>query len=189
MATCLEIISYAMRMARVLGAGKEPKGAESDDGMVALQSLYDQWRTGGMFGELTDVYLDDDDTAEEGMRYYVPDAYTLTAATSVYDDNGETRIPRDLSLYEAFNDEGEMTAARLFDRTQWVDLIDLETADTAPLSNRNAYGLAACLATSGGFVAMFGAQPSDATIALARHFLRNVMSKSTTQDRDGATYF
>ena len=60
----------------------------------------------------------------------------------------------------------------------------------APLSGRNAYGLAACLATSGGFVSAFGVEPSPATIALARHFLRSVMSKDgTTQDRQGADYF
>jgi hypothetical protein len=50
MATCLDIITYAMRQARILGAGKDPKAAESEEGMVALQSLYDQWRTAACSG-------------------------------------------------------------------------------------------------------------------------------------------
>ena len=44
--------------------------------------------------------------------------------------------------------------------------------------------------TSGGFTAAFGAEPPAQVVALARHFLRNVMGKSgSTQDRQGADYF
>lgn len=188
MATCLEIITYAMRQARILGMGKDPKAAESEEGMVALQSLYDEWRTGGMFGQLEDVYLDSDDTAEEGKRYYT-DGYTLTVPTSEYVDSlGDTRQPRDLAMYESF--DGTTQTAKLYDRTEWVDLLNLSESDVAPLSGRNAYGLAACLSTSGGFISAFGAEPSQSTIALARHFLRNVMSKiGSTQDRSTADYF
>lgn len=187
-ATCSDIITYAMRQARILGLGKEPKAAETEEGMVALQSLYDEWRTGGMFGRLEDVYLSSDDTAEEGKRYYTA-GYTLTAPTSVYLDSfGDTRQPRDLSLYESF--DGTTQTAKLYDRTAWVDLLDLETTDIAPLSGRGAYGLAACLATSGGFVAAFGAEPSEPVAALARHFRRNLISKvGSTRDETGGDYF
>lgn len=189
MATCAEIIAYALRMNRVVGVGKDPKAAETTEGMVALQSLYDQWRTGGMFGELEDIYLDADDTAEEGKRYFVPTGITLTVPTSVYVDSyGETRQPRDLALYESLTEAGTFTA-KLYDRTAWVDLTGLLSTGTAPLSARNAYGLAACLATSGGFVAVFGKEPTAATVALARHFLRSLMSKATTHDRDGVEYY
>lgn len=189
MATCLEIITYALRMNRVIGVGKSPKTAETTEGMVALQSLYDQWRTGGMFGELEDVYLDENDTAEEGKRYFVPTGITLTAPTSVYLDSlGETRQPRDLALYESLTEAGTQ-AAKLYDRTAWVSMTGLASGDTAPLSSRNAYGLAACLATSGGFIAVFGKEPAPATIALARHFLRNTMSRLTTQDKEYPEYF
>lgn len=189
-ATCLDIITYAMRQARVLSLGKEPKANETADGLVALQSLYDEWRTGGMFGTLEDVYLDGDDTAQEGMRYYVPAGFTLTEPTSEYLDSTEViRQPRDLSLYEALTSTGTHTA-KLYDRTEWVSLLGLELTDTAPLSSRNAYGLAACLATSGGFIAMFGGDPSPAVVGLARNFLRNVMSKfGSTQDKIPAEYF
>ena len=189
MATCLQTITYAMQMTKVLGLGKDPKGAESDAGMVALQSLYDQGRTGGMFGDLEDVYLTEDATALEGKRYYVPAGITLTDATSEYvDECGNTRQPRDLALYERLDSDGTF-AAKLYDRTEWVDLTDLGESDVAPLSSRNAYGLAAVLATSGGFISAFGAQPDEPTVALARHFLSNIMGKATTHDKSGPDYF
>jgi hypothetical protein len=190
MATCLDIITYAMRQARILGPGKEPKASEAAEGMIALQSLYDQWRTGGMFGTLEDIYLDGDDIAEEGKRYFVPTGLTLTAPTSVYlDSNEETRQPRDLALYEALTQAGTQTA-KLYDRTEWVDLLDLVQADTAPLSGRNAYGLAACLATSGGFISMFSGEISPGVVEVGRSFMRSLMSKQgSTQDKIAGEYF
>lgn len=189
MATCLSIITTAMKQCRILPSGGTPSAAETADGMIALQSLYDDWRTGGMFGTLDDVYLDADDTAEEGKRYYIPSGITLTAATSAYVDKcGVTRQPRDMALYETF--DGTTQEAKFYDRTAWVDLLDLASSDVAPLSGRNADGLAACLATSGGFMDLFGAEPGPGTVALAKHFLRNVMSKAgSTQDDAGTDYF
>jgi hypothetical protein len=190
MATCLEVITYALRQTRILGLGKEPKAAEAEEGMVTLQSLYDEFRTAGMFGELEDIYLTATDTAEEGKRYYLPSGVPLTAATSEYlDSYGCTRQPRDLALYETLDSDGAQTA-KLYDRTGWVDLLDLALSDIAPLSGRNAYGLAACLATSGGFMAAFGAEPSEAVVNLARHFRANIIAKAgSTQDSAGGTYF
>jgi hypothetical protein len=188
-ATCLEIITYAMRQCKILGLGKEPKAAESQEGMIALQSLYDEWRTGGMFGELEDIYLDGNDIAEEGKRYFIPTGITLTAATSIYDDGGLTRQPRDLALYETLTEAGTQTA-KLYDRTAWVDLLGLESGDIAPLSGRNAYGLAACLATSGGFASAFGAEVPAPVVALARHFRKNIIGKSgSTQDQSAGNYY
>lgn len=190
MATCLEIITYALRQCRILGMGKEPKAAEAEEGMIALQSMYDEWRTGGMFGRLEDVYLEGDDIAEEGKRYFVPTGLTLTAPTSLYLDSDEqTRQPRDLALYESLTEAGAQTA-QIYDRIEWVSLFDLEDSDVAPLSGRDAYGLAACLATSGGFVSAFGAEPGPAVIALARHFRTSIIGKAgSTQDKSSAGYF
>lgn len=189
MATCLDIITLAMKQCRILASGGTPTSAETEDGMTALQSLYDEWRTGGMFGTLTDVYLDSDDTAEEGKRYYVAAGVTLTDATSAYEDEcGNIRQPRDMALYESF--DGTTQTAKLYDRTAWVDLLGLESTDEAPLSGRNASGLAACLALSGGFADLFGVEAGPNTVALGRHFLRNIMSKmGSTQDDSGADYF
>lgn len=204
-ASCLDVITYAMRQCRIIGPGKTPKDAEAEEGLAALQALYDQWRTGGMLGSLCDKYLADGavEDAQEGYRYYLTSGATLNAATNDYVPQygdaysecdyasgiGPVRQPRDMALYESVDNSGNQTA-KLYDRTQWVDLLDLELTDVAPLSGRNAYGLAACLATSGGFVSVFGAEPSQSVIALARHFLRNVMGKvGSTQDSSGADYF
>ena len=190
MATCLDIITYAMRQAGVLGSGEEPTAAEGEDGLVALQSMYDDWRNRGMFGQLEDVYLSESDTAQEGKRYFIPTGMTLTDATSVYtDSSGNTRQPRDLALYETLTQAGTQTA-KLYDRTQWVDLLDLTLSDTAPLSKRNAYGLAACLSLSGGFQASFGESANPIVAALCSQFTRQLMGKiGSTQDDSGGTYY
>jgi hypothetical protein len=201
--TCLDIVTYAMRQSRIIGPGREPRDAEAEEGMVALQSLYDQWRTGGMFGRLADVYLSGDANAQEGKRYYVPAGVTLTDATNDYVPDyplndygcgcdygsgistGVTRQPYDVALYEVVDSSGNLSA-KLYDRSAWVDLLDLALTDIAPLSSRNAYGLAACLATSGGFVSVFGGEPPSAISNLAAQFTRNLSSKfGSSQDMTG----
>jgi hypothetical protein len=191
-ATCLDIITYAMRQARVLGPGKDPKDAEAEEGLVALQSFYDEMVNGGMFGRLEDSYLTSDDTAEEGKRYLLASGVTLTEPTTIAAEDstdGVERQPRDLSLYESVTSTGTRSV-RLYDRSAWVDLIDLELSDVAPLSDRGAYGLAAALASSGGFIDMFGAQLSPAVLARGKRFLANLSYKlGSTKDRTAAEYF
>jgi hypothetical protein len=191
MATCADIITDALKLARVLPTGGSPTADESSDGLNCLQSLYDSWVHGTMFGTLEDVYLDADDVAEEGKRYHVPSGVTLTDATSDYvDADNVTRQPRDLSLYEA-NRNGTRTV-KLYDRTAWVELTGLELTNTAPMSGRDRMGLAAALATYGAFAAMFGDTASlnpDVRNAALR-FLGSIASKQgTTQDNAGAVYY
>lgn len=203
MASCLDIITLAMKQCRILSSGGIPTAKETEDGMTALQSLYDQWRTGGMFGTLKDCYLTGPANAQEGRRYYVPAGVTLTDATNdyvpMYGDAytecdyasgiGPVRQPRDMAFYEAVKSDGTHTA-KLYDRTAWVSLLGLVTSDEAPLSSRNQSGLAACLATSGGFADLFNAQAGPGTVAVARNFLRSVMGKiGSTQDNAGSDYF
>ena len=189
MATCLEIVTYAMRLSRIIGPGKSATTAEASEGMIALQSLYDQWRTGGMFGSLEDVFLDETDIAEEGKRYFVPTGVTLQDAESIYvDGEGEYRQPYDLALYETLTEAGAFTA-KLYDRTEWVDLVGLVQGDTAPLSARGAYGLAACLAMNGAFQAIFGAEPDQRVANLSRDFIKSLMNKETTQAPRAGDYF
>lgn len=191
-ATCLDIITYAMRQARVLGPGKEPKAAEAEEGLVALQSFYDELVQGGMFGRLEDSYLTADDTAEEGKRYLLASGVTLTEPTTVAAEDsadGIARQPRDLSVYEKVTSAG-VRSVRLYDRTAWVDLIGLASSDIAPLSDRGAYGLASALATSGGFIDMFGAELSPVVLARAKRFLSNLSHKlGSTRDRLTPDYF
>jgi hypothetical protein len=190
MATCLETVANAMRMSKVLGIGKEPKAAEAELGMSCLQGLYDMWLTNNMFGRLTDVYLTADDTAEEGKRYYIPLGITLTAATSsIVDPDGNTRQPRDLSCYETLTSTGTR-AVKLYDRTAWVNLLDLGLSDIAPLSGRGATGLAAALASYGALAAAFGADPGPQVGVLAATFMAGLSYKTgSTRDKIKAEYF
>jgi hypothetical protein len=203
MATCLDVIATALKLAKVLRSGGTPSASETADGLACLQSLYDGWVTGGMFGQLTDSYLTANADAQEGYRYYLTSKMTLTDATNDYVPQhgdaysecdyasgiGGTRQPRDLAIYESLTSTGTR-AVKLYDRTGWVDLLGLEAGDEAPLSNRDSVGLAACLATSGAFIAMFGGEVSPLMISKAAQFLKNVMNKAgTTQDDPGASFF
>jgi hypothetical protein len=154
--------------------------------------MYDEWVAGGMFGRLEDIYLAADDTAQEGKRYFLASGVTLTEPTLIAaedNDDGIDRQPRDLSLYESLTSTGTRSV-RLYDRTQWVSLTGLLLTSTAPLSGRGLFGLAAALASSGGFIDMFGAQPSQAVLARSTRFLASLSYKlGSTRDRTAAEYF
>jgi hypothetical protein len=191
MATCLDIITYAMRSLAQLASGEPPTSKESDDGLVALQSFYDELVMSGMFGRLEDVYLTANDTAEEGKRYLLASGITLIEPTIILaadTDGGVDRQPRDLSLYEKLTSTGTLTR-RLYDRTSWVNLTGLALTDTAPLSGRGAMGLAAAVACSGGFSDMFGATAGPALLARSQRFLSSLSHKlGSTRDRLAAEY-
>lgn len=192
MATCLDVVTHALKLARVIPSGTVPDADEAADGMDCLQSFYDALVHQGMFGTLEDVYLDEDDTAEEGKRYFVPTGITLTAPTSVYlDSAGATRQPRDLALYESLTEAGVRTV-KLYDRTAWVDMTGLALTSQAPLAGRGLIGLAATLATSAAFAAMFGdtATMNPDVRRAAMMFLGALMSKvGTTQDKSASEYY
>jgi hypothetical protein len=190
--TCRDVITDALKLARVLSSGEIASADEAEDGLNCLQSFYDSLVFQGMFGTLTDVYLDSDDIAEEGKRYYVPAGVVLTAPTSEYLDScGNVRQPRDLALYEALTASGVRTV-RLYDRTAWVELTGLTLSSVAPLALRNRIGLAAALATSAGFAAMFAdtATLNPDVRRAAQMFLGALSAKDgSTQDKIAPDYF
>jgi hypothetical protein len=194
MATCLDVVSAALRLARVIAVNREPKASESERGMECLQSLYDQWVASGMFGRLEDTYLTANDTAQEGKRYLLAAGITLTEPTTIAAEDsadGIARQPRDLALYEKLTSTGTRTV-RLYDRAAWTELTNLALTDLAPLSGRGFMGLAACLALSGGFSAMFGVgQGINPDVrSLANNFLAGLSYKlGSTRDRSQAEYF
>lgn len=191
MASVLDIITYAMRSSGVLASGDEPTASEGEDGLAALQSFYDELVAQGMFGRLTDSYLTTSDTAQEGFRYLLGSGVTLTEPTTISAEDSEdgiTRQPRDLALYESLTNAG-VRSVRLYDRTGWVNLIDLALTDIAPLSSRGAMGLAAALACSGGFCDMFGVTPTQPLLARSQRFLSSLTHKlGSTQDRLSVEY-
>lgn len=187
MTTCRDIITYAMRQARILPAGRDPKASELADGIVALRSLYDGWVANGMFGRLTDTYQSTAYTAGEGERVIAPSGVEITFPTTVDAACGE-RCPRDLTVIETII--GGQRSVKLWDRSGWVDLLGLNENGPAPLASRGAWGLAATLAVSGGFVTMFGGEPTSDVRMLALRFQNGLVAKfGTTQDSIAGDYF
>lgn len=161
MATCRDIVFRALRMAGIVDREDDPTAAELRDGMTVLQSLYDGWLIGGMFGRLTDVYEAGDYEASEGQRIFI-DSGTVTLPSTIDDD----RKPRDLVAIEAHDDNGRQ--AWIWDRTQWTRIDSLSENDDAPLANRGVNGLAACVAVY--YAEEFGAPVSAAAMIQARNF-------------------
>lgn len=192
-ATCLDVITSALKLGRVLSSGGVPKAAEAEDGLACLQSLYDGWVATGLFGRLEDTYLVADDTAQEGKRYLLADGVTLTEPSVVSaDDSADcaSRQPRDLALYESVASDGTRSV-RLYDRTGWVDLTDLGPDAIAPLSGRGQMGLAAVLACSGPFIAMFNdsAAMNPDIRRVAYQFMAGLSYKmGSTRDRAAVDY-
>lgn len=187
MTTCRDIITYAMRQTKVLASGEDPTGDEMADGMVALQSFYDGLVADGMFTRLNQRYETTDYEPLEGDMVTAPSGVTIDFPETL--DDG-TRTPRDLSLIETVID-GTRTL-RVWDRTGWVSLLELDATTAAPLASRGAFGLAAALATSGGFAAMFGnaADIGPDTRRLALQFMRSLSFKyGTDRATASAEYF
>lgn len=169
-----DIVTRALRMVGVLGRSEEPEADELRDGMAVLESMYLGWFTGGMFGKLEDRYEIGDYEAGEGQRIYVEDG-TVTLPDLIDED----RRPRDLVAVEV--DNGTTRTVNIWDRTKWVRLDSLEPAAPAPLSDRGANALAACLAVN--FAEEFGAAIPASVMLQCRNFKAALSFKfGTTQE-------
>lgn len=119
MATCNDIVRLAMGRLRQLRSGETPTGQEASDGMLFLQSMYDQWTAAGLFGRLNDVIASGPYTAMEQDRVINDSGYPITLplaiTPSLFSDSSwnwpdqrtwadlattTTRPPRDLSMIE-----------------------------------------------------------------------------------------
>lgn len=189
MPTCRDIITYAMRQAKVLPSGDDPSAEELADGMVALQSLYDGWVANGMFGRLTDRYESTNYTAEEGQRIIAPAGVTITIPDTIDSDvHSDERAPRDLSVIETLI--GGERDVRLWDRSAWISMLNLSASAEAPLASRGAWGLAAALAVSGAFTTMFGGELGPDVRMSALRFQNGVAAKfGSTHDSIAGSYY
>ncbi len=182
--SCLDIITAAMRQARVIALGEVPESTESDAGLFALQGLYEQWIVGGMFGQLEDSTETASLTAAPFQRIRHPGTVTVTLPTTV-DDGGDIFPPYDLSIIETFNTTTGVLTRYLYDASGagWVSISDLLTSSTAPLATRGRDGLAACLAMS--FAELFGASIGPGVAMRARNF-KTALSMKLGADRPRA---
>jgi hypothetical protein len=172
MASCLEVVSRALRLARIVGLGEEPSDTELDDGMFVLQSIYQRIADTALAAS-DEIYIADDYTAGENERIYSTGTVTLP---DLIDDGSDRRV-KDLASVQ-YN-EGDGWQTWISDRGDWVRVDDLESSDEAPLSSRNKEGLACLVAVE--YAGTFGALEIDAaTVQKARRFQSQLQPRDDT---------
>lgn len=186
MATCQDIVTRALQMARITALGRTPKAAESEHGLMALQSLYDSFFASGAFGTLTDVYTEVDYEAGEGERVIATTGVTVTLPDTIVDDNtGLDRTPRELSAVVVVQDG--LTTNNVYEAAAWVSCTGLELGDDAPLSNRDAAGLAAVLAKD--IAGTFGTELSGSQRQMADRFRMSLFYKLGSDQGRGVNQY
>lgn len=182
MTTCRDIVTLALRQARIVGIGRTPRASEAAEGMDALQALYDRMFADGPLGPFTDVYATSDYTAKENERI-IADNATITIPDT-FDDGGELRTPKDLSAIIVVTDTTQKNYVFSLGRWQIADSLTLDSE--APLANRDRVGLAALLAVQ--FAEMFGAVLPPETTRRAYQFKGRISHKFST-DRGLPEYY
>lgn len=155
MATCAEVITKAYRKLGARGRGEVLDAAETEDGLTALQSLYDEMVFSRAFGPIAAVQSAVDVEADEDTRVFatVEDPIVVTYPDEVVvepvslacqlNTTPTTRPPRDLSVISVADGE---TAIYSHARGSWDQISNLALHDFAPLSERSLDGLACLLA-------------------------------------------
>lgn len=181
MATCRDIITRALRMGRVT---RSPTAREADEGLGALQGVYDAWFTSGMFGRLSDVDATGAYTAKEGER--VTGASSITKPTQLDDGCSPTgtRRPYEMSaIVDATN-----AVNWLWIDGEWVNCTGLTLDSDAPLSSKGAEGLAALI--SYHIAEDFGGSLGPARTQQAMRFQGSISHKfGSTQPEPVGEYF
>jgi len=171
MTTCRDIVTLALRQARIVGIGRTPRAAEADEGMEALQSLYNSMFSNGPFGPFTEVYATADYTAKENERI-IANGATITIPDTI--DNYDTvRTPADLSAVVVVTDVARKQY--VFSLGRWETVHDLTLDSSAPLAERDRTGLAALLAME--YAEMYGAQLTPATTQRGLRFKGDLSHK------------
>lgn len=167
MPTCADIITRALRKARVYAGGETPSAEDMADGLDELQNLYEQWGANGMFGRLSDVYTNADYEAAPNERITVTESAVVTIPATV-DDDGHDYPPYDLAFIEVVDTVAQTVARYLYEGGRWVSISALELTDEAPLAGRGRGGLSACLALA--YAEEFGSEVGPAVARQAASF-------------------
>jgi hypothetical protein len=183
MTTCRDIVTLALRQARIVGIGRTPRAAESDEGMDALISLYNSMFSKGPLGPFTEVYATSDYTAKEDERI-IADNATITIPDTIEVYGEADRTPKDLSAVVVVT--GTARKQYVFSLGRWEVAHDLTLDSTAPLAERDKAGLAALLALE--YAEMFGAQVPPATMQRAMRF-KGELSGRFSEAKELAEYF
>lgn len=190
MATCISVITRALRFLGVLGEGEAPSANGAADALESLQGLYYDLIDKG--ADLTDVRITANYTAEENERVFnvggpfvvtLPDYITDTSLTP--DDDGlQRRPPREFAVISIAGDPRE---THVYDPTlgDWVAIEDLETTDEAPWASQLNQGLSAMLAVI--LAPEYGVEPRPVVAALAEDARNRVTGRM--QQAAGSVFF
>ncbi len=170
-----EIVTLALRMARIVPLRDTPTANEAAMGLELFQAMFDQWAVSGMFGKLTDV--------EKSASYaptVVGERIRISSGTVTLPDTisrGEDLAPYDLSMIEVIHTGNTTRAVHIYDQTRgdWVQINDLALTDVAPLWERGSAGLAACLAVS--YAETFGKEMTPALLRNAGLFMSGLQGR------------
>ncbi len=120
-----EIVTLALRMARIVPLRDNPTSNEAAMGLKMFQAMLDQWAVSGMFGKLTDV--------EKSASYapeIVGERIRISSGTVTLPDTiarGEDLAPWDLSMIEVIHTGNSTRAVHIYDQTrgEWVQINNL----------------------------------------------------------------
>ena len=187
MPTVADIITRALRKAKVYAAGETPSDEDMNDGLDELQNLYEQWGAGGMFGQLMDVSTEDDYEAQPNERITVGGTAIITIPTTL-DVDGESYPPYDTAFIEVIDTVANTVTRYLYEAGAWADISSLALTDPAPLAGRGRGGLSACLALA--YAEEFGAQVGPGVMRQAASFKTALSLKwGGESNRTVADYF
>lgn len=149
MALVSEVIRDAWEATGALRPGQNVTGQQLDDGLKHVQAMFDGWAAGGMLGQLTEVSVTADYTANEWERVSAPAEITITIPDTIDD----TRAPYDLAMIAVA--QGSPDSIYLFDAksSAWTAISSLSLSDVCPLADRDRMGFAALLAERLGPIA------------------------------------
>lgn len=203
MATCRRVVNTALRKLGRLGAGREPRPADTAECLAALQGLYTTWIDAGVFGRLGDVTPLSDYAAGENQRIVrkagvtitLPERYGTDSAPRTYSEertfypsegvDGNWRSPRNGAVVQIVDTAGSgLTRSYVYDRTrlQWVEIEALQLDDEAPMSAGDSEGLAAALAIEVSDT--FGAEVGAGTALQATRFKYNLATNPSMPRRE-----
>ena len=205
MTTCRDIVNGALRKIGRLGAGREPRLADSQDTLETLRGLYRSLINSGAFGMLRDVIPTGSAyTARENERIFRNSDATLEinlpevvardlCGPRPYDEECDCtaqtnptatnqRPPRDCSVVVISDAFTASTVEYIYDGQQklWVPLYGLTLDSEAPLSYRDPEGLKCLLAMQ--VVDEFGGELGAMSASTGFAFRSSLITRFSTPD-------
>lgn len=184
--TIIEVITRSLRMLGVIGAGnRAPSADQSADGVLALQSMYQQLIAQEVFGPLTRVLVTENYEAGEN-ELVAADGVTVTITCPVTVEDaktGETRAPKDTAVISV---AGDPRQSFIYDAYfgEWVEVEQLTKTSDAPLADR--FNITAMLAVH--WAPEFGIDPHPSILAAAE-MARHALARPHHADMTATTEF